>query len=134
MSELLCIGNPIVDVFVEIDDTLAAKYGIVKPAQHIDMEKAQSLLQESSINIEKVRKCSGGGAANVAKVASRLGMSVKFCGSIGQDEFASFFEQEMKNAGVSPVLVKSRKKTGLCFIIWLVCLCSGGSFDKFGLR
>jgi sugar/nucleoside kinase (ribokinase family) len=114
-TELLCIGNPIVDVFVDIDNSLALKYGILDPVQHISSDKAEALLREPSIDFTKSIKSSGGGAANVAKIAAMLGMDASFYGCSGQDELASIFEEEIKDAGVSSTLVKSNEKTGLCF-------------------
>ena len=114
-TELLCIGNPIVDVFVDIDKSLALKYGVLDPVQHIDADKAEEFLREPSIDFEKSVKSSGGGAANVAKIAAMLGMDAAFCGCSGQDELAAFFEEEIKDAGASSILVRSNEKTGLCF-------------------
>jgi sugar/nucleoside kinase (ribokinase family) len=115
MSEILCIGNPIVDVFVEIDSALAGKYGIADTVQHISGEQAESLLRESSVDFEKAVKSSGGGAANVAKIAAMLGMDAAFYGCVGQDELAAIFEKEVTDAGVSVILAKSNEKTGICF-------------------
>ncbi|MDR0324275.1 MAG: adenosine kinase [Treponema sp.] len=114
MTELLCIGNPIVDVFIEMEDSLAKKYGIVEPAQHIDRKTAELILHETGA--DSAVKSSGGGAANVAKIAAMLGMNTVFSGSIGQDKFAAFFEQELAEAGASSVLIKTNEKTGLCFV------------------
>jgi len=114
-TELLCVGNPIVDVFVDINGSLALKYGIIAPVQHIDADKAEALIREPSVNFEKSVKSSGGGAANVAKIAAMLGMDATFCGCSGQDDLAAIFEEEIKDAGVSSILVKSNEKTGLCF-------------------
>jgi len=114
-TELLCIGNPLVDVFVKIDHNLALKYGILEPVQHIDRDKAESFLREPSINFEKAVKSSGGGAANVAKIAAMLGMDAAFSGCVGQDDLAAEFEKEITDAGVCAILAKSNEKTGLCF-------------------
>jgi len=113
LTELLCIGNPIVDVFIDINAAFALKHGITEPAQHIDREKAEAIIR--SYPIDKAVRTSGGGAANVAKIAALLGMKTEFAGSIGQDESARIFEEEITNAGVSSTLIKSNEKTGLCF-------------------
>jgi len=115
MSEIFCIGNPVVDVFVDIDSALAKKYGIVDPVQHISGEQAESFLRESAVDITKAVKSSGGGAANVAKIAAMLGMNAAFSGCAGQDELASIFEKEVTDAGASVILAKSNEKTGICF-------------------
>ena len=113
--EILCIGNPIVDVFVNIDSSLAQKYRILEPVQHIDRDKAEAFLRESSIDFSNAVKSSGGGAANVAKIAAMLGMNVSFSGSIGQDDLSAIFEEEIKGAGVNASLIRTQGKTGLCF-------------------
>jgi len=114
LTELLCIGNPIVDVFINIDEALALKYGIIEQSQHISREKLEELLREPSIDFSNAVKSSGGGAANVAKISAMLGMNCAFTGCAGHDEFANIFNEEMTNAGVSATLVKSNEKTGLC--------------------
>jgi sugar/nucleoside kinase (ribokinase family) len=45
-----------------------------------------------------------------------LGMNTAFSGSIGQDDLAVLFEEQMASAGVSSILVKSNDKTGICFV------------------
>ena len=120
--EILTIGNPVVDVFAEIDYALALKYGIRESVQHIDRRKAELLKAEPALDFEKVAKCAGGGAANVAKIASMLDMKAAFCGCIGKtengnpDELGLLFEKELKDAGVSLILSKADEKTGICFI------------------
>jgi len=115
MTELLCIGNAIVDVFIDIDNKLALKYGILDTVQHIDREQADSLLREPAIDFSKAVRTSGGGAANVAKISAMLGMNAAFSGCTGNDELANLFKDEISGAGVSPVLVNSNEKTGICF-------------------
>jgi len=114
LTELLCIGNPLVDIFIDIDNSTAQKYGILGPAQHIDREQAEFIMHESSIDFAGAVKSSGGGAANVAKIAAMLGMDSVFSGCVGQDDLAGIFEKEMIRAGVSALLIKTNEKTGLC--------------------
>jgi sugar/nucleoside kinase (ribokinase family) len=114
-TELLCIGNPIVDVFIEIDESLAKNYGIREPVQHIYREAAESILREKTIDFKNAVKSSGGGAANVAKTAAMLGLNAVFTGCVGYDDLADVFEKELDEAGVKTVLVKENIKTGICF-------------------
>jgi len=48
-SEILCIGNALVDIFAGGDEELAARYGIVEPVQHIEYEKLNGILSELKI-------------------------------------------------------------------------------------
>jgi len=123
LTEILCIGNPIVDIYIDIDKDIAQKYGITEPAQHIDREIVDAILSDPLIDFSKVLRCSGGGAANVAKIAAMLGMNTIFSGCTGRDDLASFFEDEIKSAGVCAELIKSDNKTGICF----ACNISGGA-------
>ena len=121
MKELLCIGNPLIDVFIDLKDSLAEKYGIVADMQHIEPEMAEALLNDPAIDFSKAVKVSGGGAANVAKIASMLGIETAFAGSVGSvngslDTFAQLFDKEIADAGVFSALTKTNKKTGVCFI------------------
>jgi len=115
LTEILCIGNPIVDIFIDIDKSLALKYGITDFTQHITSEQAEAIFSEPLIDFSKAERSSGGGAANAAKIAGMLGMNTVFSGCTGRDEFASVFEEEIKGAGVSVNLFKSDNKTGICF-------------------
>ncbi|MDR2597214.1 MAG: PfkB family carbohydrate kinase [Treponema sp.] len=114
-TELLCIGNPIVDFYLNINESLALKYGITDPVQHISAEQAQSFLREPCVDFASAVKSSGGGSANVAKIASMLGMKTAFLGCTGNDENAGIFMREMSEAGVSSFLTQSNEKTGICF-------------------
>jgi len=113
--EILSIGNPIVDIFIDIDAILAQKLGITEANQHINREQLEAILNEPSIDFANAVKSSGGGAANVAKIAAMLGMNSAFCGTVGSYEFADIFEKEMTDAGVKSILTKSTDKTGICF-------------------
>lgn len=130
MTELLCIGNPIVDIFIDLDLTLAHKYGIAEPVQHIDSKTVEAILREPSlmrngIDLANAVKSSGGGASNAAKIAAMLGVESVFCGCIAKDEYSAIFEKEMTDAGVSLHLVKSDGKTGICFV------CNVGGETRF---
>ena len=106
MTEILCIGNPIVDLFIDIDKNLALKYGITDFTQHITNEQVEAIFSEPSIDFSKIERSSGGGAANVAKIAAMLGLNTAFSGCTGHDDLASVFENEITGAGVSTKLIK----------------------------
>ncbi|MDR0557991.1 MAG: adenosine kinase [Treponema sp.] len=111
--EILCIGNALVDVFVKVTNEQFKKIGITKPC-HIEYGKLLGILRRfPSSNV-----VSGGGAANVAKVAALLGLRAGFMGAVGpDDEFAKIFEREMQAAGVTLFLIKERIPTGACVFL-----------------
>jgi fructokinase len=112
-TELLCIGNAIVDVFANDESGLALRYGLCEPVQHIDIEKLQAILPELS----EITMVSGGGAANAAKIAALLGAKVGFIGAIGDDAYGELFEEDLKTAGVKTFLARKRSPTGMCLVL-----------------
>ncbi|MDR2435419.1 MAG: adenosine kinase [Treponema sp.] len=113
--DLLCIGNAIVDVFVRVDAAFMERQGIGEPVQHISRDQAESILKESRGNAPVFS--SGGGAANVAKIAALLDVDAAFSGCVGQDELAAVFEKDLVDAGVSPFLARGTEKTGVCLML-----------------
>jgi len=123
-TELLCIGNAIVDVFANDDSGLVLRYGLCEPIQHIEIEKLKTILSE----LGETTAVSGGGAANAAKVSGFLGAKVGFTGAIGGanpvgddnsvgDEFGRLFGEDLKAAGVKTFLARKRSPTGLCLVL-----------------
>ena len=114
-TELLCIGNAIVDVFAAVDAAWLERQGITAPVQHIPHAEARRLLGELG-GLGGVVFSSGGAAANVAKIAAMLNTGAAFVGCAGGDDLAAVFEDDIRGAGVAPLLASGREGTGLCFI------------------
>jgi len=115
--ELLCFGNAIVDVFAPADPAWLDGLGITEPVQHIPMDLAQRILEEL-VHAKDTVMSSGGSAANVAKIAAMLDTESAFAGCVGAstgDNLAAIFINDLKSAGVTPILSAGRGKIGLCF-------------------
>jgi len=126
-SELLCIGNALVDIFARGEDDIDRQLGLDEPVQHISMEKMREILSV----LPEFSVCSGGGAANVAKISGLLGVKTGFIGALGAapdgesetrksgiyDQFGSLFERELEEAGVSTNLIRKNSPTGICLIL-----------------
>jgi sugar/nucleoside kinase (ribokinase family) len=111
--ELLCVGNALVDVFAQVDERFFVCHGLTRPVQHIEIEKIKTILSElpSSVMV------SGGGAANVAKIAGLLGVKVSFTGAVGNDEFGRLFKKSLAAAGVKLRLAIKPSPTGVCLML-----------------
>ncbi|MDR0316715.1 MAG: PfkB family carbohydrate kinase [Treponema sp.] len=117
-NELFCIGNPLVDLFATVNSSYPRQHGIVQQVQHIDHEQAQRIFNELRFDKKAASQlASGGGAANVAKIAAMLGMNAAFAGSTGNDEMAAVFANELRKVGVSLFLKKGEGKTGICCML-----------------
>ncbi|MCL2478403.1 MAG: adenosine kinase [Treponema sp.] len=131
--ELLCIGNALVDIFAKCEEGMDRHFNLNDDVQHISMEAMRdilSVLPEFSVG-------SGGGAANVAKIAGCLGIKSGFIGALGKsaaddqendepqinkkqfDQFGQLFEEQLKEAGVDTKLVVKNSATGICLILHL---------------
>jgi sugar/nucleoside kinase (ribokinase family) len=113
--EVLCIGNALVDVFSPVDAGVLKLWGLSEPAQHLEY----GALREILVTLPDLVTASGGGAANVAKIAALLGLSAGFAGSVGPpgDHFARVFEGDLRAAGVLPALARGSLPTGLCLLL-----------------
>jgi sugar/nucleoside kinase (ribokinase family) len=118
--ELLCIGNALVDVFAEGEEDIDLRYGLTEPVQHVSMERLREILSV----LPEFSLVSGGGAANVAKIAGMLGVKTAFIGAIGStpkgggtDQFGRVFEKDLAGAGVNVRLVRRPSPTGTCLIL-----------------
>ncbi|MDR0496057.1 MAG: adenosine kinase [Treponema sp.] len=120
--DILCIGNALVDVFAETDEDTLQRYGITRPVQHVEIEKLIRFLDECNIACPPEKHSpliitSGGGAANVAKIAGYLGAKVCFTGAIANDNFGQFFEKELSAAKVEVKLCRKSLPTGICLML-----------------
>ena len=129
--ELLCIGNTLVDIFAKSEEGLDRQFDLKDEPQHISMDKMRDILSV----LPDFTVCSGGGAANVAKIASLLGIETGFIGALGvmpdpdrensdpakseSDQFGKLFEQELDMAGVKSVFIKKTSPTGICLMLKL---------------
>ncbi|MDR1586183.1 MAG: adenosine kinase [Treponema sp.] len=126
MTELLCIGNAIVDVFAGADSQSMDRLGLRAPAQHVGREEAEKILAEigarglpagGGASEGTPVFSSGGGAANVAKIAAMLEVGAAFAGCIGGDGLGAVFQEDIGAAGVTALLTRGKEKTGTCIIL-----------------
>jgi sugar/nucleoside kinase (ribokinase family) len=112
---LLCVGNAIVDFFAAAEGDFTRRHGFERPVQHVGHERLMAAIGELPGRVS----CSGGGAANVAKIAALLGTGVRFIGAVGDDERGRFFKKELEEAGVRSALFTRKIPTGCCLVLKL---------------
>ncbi|MCL2600692.1 MAG: adenosine kinase [Treponema sp.] len=117
-TELLCIGNAMVDVFAQADSAWLDDLGITESVQHISWEKAVQVLDHLRKNhANDLVLASGGAVANVAKIASMLNTRAAFSGCVGGDDLAAIFRKELGEADVVSFLTSGDGGTGVCFAL-----------------
>jgi sugar/nucleoside kinase (ribokinase family) len=103
------------DIFARLDDDFDSRITLFPPVahiQHTELIEILGIMPEFTI-------CSGGGAANAAKIAGLLGIKTGFIGAVGAgntgelDHFGKLFERELSGAGVTAMLRRKALPTGI---------------------
>src|SRR5579883_1534124 len=95
--DILGIGNAIVDVVAQADDTFLSRHDMHKGSMLlIDAETAETLYAAMPPGLES----SGGSAANTCAVAAALGSRVVYLGKVADDQLGSVFRHDMTSVGV----------------------------------
>jgi len=105
--EALCIGAPIIDILLNVDDafleTLPGKKG---GSMLVDWQTFSEITGKGEPTL-----AAGGSGANTAKGLARLGHKTALCGKIGSDKPGEFFAGSMKRCGVIPLFYKGTRPT-----------------------
>jgi sugar/nucleoside kinase (ribokinase family) len=114
--DVLAIGNAIVDVIAQTDDSFLAEEGLVKGSTRlIDAAEATRLYSHMGAG----REISGGSAANTAAGVAALGSRAGFVGRVANDQLGQVFVHDIRAAGVafSVPLGGVEPPTALCLIL-----------------
>jgi sugar/nucleoside kinase (ribokinase family) len=106
------IGNPLLDLTLQIDNELLKELGLKKGSMHlVELAEAENILKK--INQHEIKKTPGGSVANVLAGVSSMGGKTVLLGKIGLDEHGQTYHDETSRAGVEPRLTRhDSEKTG----------------------
>ncbi len=111
--KIIGIGNALVDVLTQLeDDRLLEELGLPRGSMQLVDAERSAKIQEKSKNLKKTM-ASGGSAANTIHGLAKLGTETAFIGCVGKDETGRFFEEDLKNSGIKPVLFYSDSPSGI---------------------
>lgn len=104
------IGSALVDILINENDDFLEKTGAVKGGMtYVDTKFIdQTALQAGS----KPSVVPGGSACNTIIGVGKLGGKARFIGKSGSGDMGSFFESNLRENNVDPVLFKSASPTG----------------------
>jgi sugar/nucleoside kinase (ribokinase family) len=112
MSNVLGIGNALVDVMTRLEnDDILKEFGLPKGSMQLVSKEFSNRLMAGTLGLEKLQS-SGGSAANTIHGLAHLGVQTGFVGKTGKDNFGRFFEKDMKQNGIHPVLFHGLEETG----------------------
>ncbi len=111
--KIIGIGNALVDVLTQLeDDNLLKELELPRGSMQLVDAARAAQIQEKSKNLKK-QMASGGSAANTIHGLAKLGMETAFIGNVGKDETGKFFEEDLQNSGIKPVLFYSDSPSGI---------------------
>jgi len=91
------IGNAIVDVLVQVDESLLTELGLTKGVMTlIDSAQAETIYARLPAGIE----CSGGSAANTVAGIAALGGRAAYIGKVRDDQLGQVFRHDIRSAGI----------------------------------
>ena len=97
-TDIIAIGNAIVDVLASADEAFLGANGMTKGAMRlIDAEQATELYAAMG----SAREISGGSAANTLAGAASLGAACTFIGQVAEDQLGEVFTHDIRAQGVA---------------------------------
>ena len=106
--DVLCIGNAIVDVITDADDSFLAN-------QKLDKGSMRLIDEAEAVRLYGVmgpgREVSGGSAGNTAAGLAALGISTGFIGQVADDQLGKIYKHDIEAQGVH-FLVPARSDVG----------------------
>lgn len=107
MKKILGIGNALVDVMTMVPDyTYLTRFGLPKGSMTMIDNTRSGEIKQSISSMQKTL-ASGGSAGNTMYGLGVMGIPSSFIGKVGRDELGNFYEKDMVEAGVTPVLMRS---------------------------
>lgn len=96
--DVVAIGNAIIDVIANCDDSLIDELGLARGGMMlIDADQATSLYAAMG----PAREISGGSAANTLAGLAALGARCGFVGQVAQDQLGEVFTHDIRAAGIA---------------------------------
>ena len=110
------IGNPLIDLLIQTDDTMLNSLGIRKGSMNlVDVERPNYILKRHSAHHHFTTL--GGSCPNTMVILSQLGASSALCGKIGTDTFGDDYEKQLLDSGVASYLKRKAGATGSTVIL-----------------
>jgi sugar/nucleoside kinase (ribokinase family) len=96
-TDVIAIGNAIVDVMAPCDDALIERLGMVRGGMTlVDTEQAHALYEAMG----PAREISGGSAANTLAGLAALGAACEFIGQVAGDQLGEVFAHDIRAGGI----------------------------------
>ena len=112
MSKILGMGNALVDVMTLLkSDKTLKEFALPKGSMQLVSKEFSNRLLAGTLGLNK-QQSSGGSAANTIHGLARMGLKTGFVGKIGKDNLGRFFEKDLKDNKIKPILFHDLEETG----------------------
>lgn len=110
---ILGIGSALTDILTQIDnDSPLCQWSLPKGSMtYVDAAKSIQIGEDLAKRYDR-QMAAGGSAANTISGLARMNIKAGFLSKIGDDEIGRFFESEMLNTKVHPIMLKSSTPSG----------------------
>ena len=99
MTQIFGLGNAIVDVEVNVEDSFLADQGLPKGQMTlVDSQQVSALT--AALDGSSMQRCSGGSAANTIFAAQGFGLQTSYTCKVADDINGHYFLDEMGSAGI----------------------------------
>ena len=107
MKKIVGIGNALVDVMTMVpDETYLHQFGLPKGTMTLVDAERSRVIKASTATLQRTF-ASGGSAGNTMYGLGIMGVDSSFIGKVGRDDLGNFYEKDMVEAGVVPLLLRS---------------------------
>ncbi len=111
--KVLGMGNALVDVLTLVhNDEILQNLRLPKGSMQLVDGDTSAMIHQHTQALPKSR-AAGGSAANTINGLAMLGVETAFIGHIGDDDTGRFFQQDMEETGIKPLLFKSNTPSGI---------------------
>ena len=112
MKKILGIGSALVDILTQIpNEQILQELNLPKGSMtYVDAQTSVKIGEKLAYLGNQM--ASGGSAANTMSGLAKLGIEAGFLSKIGKDEVGQFFEKQMTDSRVQPLMLKSETPSG----------------------
>ena len=113
MKTILGIGSALVDFLAQVpNEQILNELNLPKGSMtYVDIDNSVKISQMITDRFGSQR-ASGGSAANTMSGLAQLGVETGFVSKVGKDEVGQFFEKQMADTHVKPLMLKSDTPSG----------------------
>ncbi len=109
--DVVSIGNPLMDILIEVEEGFLKELNLVKGDMHLLDEEGIRKIEEK-LDKNNIKLAPGGSEANTLAALSMLGHSVVYFGKVGKDDHGHSYHDKLLEHGVISKVIKADGITG----------------------